>query len=247
MNNVLIFLLATASFGVALASGGIARLFRAKRPSMPLAVLVIALAAGVAIGVHYYWMSNSFIVLGTAFLAYMLLLSLLLGMKILDTLITSIAGAATMGLLLFAGGMAIEKYQKTPVLDMMLSYVEDNQSFISFDTFFPEVDYALAESNKNEMEDGFIPFTEQALVPEGARDKTHALTNKKYHEVTIADSYKLKGNIVRILKKNGDILQGTLNKTEANRLTLSIYIPESKGLITAPVPFSVISKLEVYR
>lgn len=242
MNNVLIFLLATAFFSVALVSGGIAKLFKAKRPFMLLAVLVVALAVGAGVGIHQYRINDSLIVLATILVTYSLLLSLLLGMKMLDTLITTIAGIATMGMVLFAGGMALEKYQNSSVLDTMLSYVEDNQSFISFAAIFPKTKHNTAE-----IDDGFISYSEQALIPDGARKRERALESKTYHTVKVTEAYKLKGNTVRILKKNGDILQGSITTTRANSLILGIYVPESKGMIVAPVPLSVISKLEVYR
>lgn len=247
MNSVLLFLLAGSLFIVVFVSGGLAKLFKAKRPFMFLAFIVVVLATTTAIAIHQYYVNDSAIILAAALLVYVVLLFVVLGMSVLDTLVISIASIATMGLVLLAGGMLLDKYQKSHVLDTMTSYVKDNQSFISFDVISPERNQSTLITEQDLEQEEFVAYSESALMPEGARHTLKALKNKTYHVVKLANAYTLKGDTVRILKKDGDILKGTIIETRKSSVVLGVYIPNAKGMITAPVAFSVISKLEVYR
>jgi len=246
MNNILLVLLAVSLLMMVLVSGGLARLFKAKRPFMWLAFLVVLLAVATGFGVYKYYVSDSIIILASALATYSVLLLLLMGMGILESLVTSIANIAVVGVILFAGGMALDKYQHSQLVEVMLSYVKDNQSFISFASASPKTKHDV-QSVDAKHEDEFVLYSEELLLPEGTRQQENTLDNKAYHPLKLADAYTMKGRSVRVLKKDGKVLKGKLIEIRKNSLVLEIYVSRAKGMIIAPLALSVIRKLEVYR
>ncbi len=251
MNNLLSalpILLVVSLLMVVFVSAGLARLFKAKRPFVWLAFLVVLLVIATGFGVHKYYVHDSIIILVSALAMYVVLLLLLMGMGILDALVTSIANIAVMGLVLFAGGGALDKYQNSQLVDVMMNYVKNNQSFISFSSISPATKQSMKQGVVDDKhEDEFILYSEVSLLPDGAREQQNEFNSKAYQFVKLADAHTVKGRPVRVMKKDGEILRGTLVEIRKNSLVLRVYIPSAKGIIIAPIAMSIIRKLEVYR
>jgi hypothetical protein len=250
MNNLfsaLPLLLVASLLMVVFVSVGLARLFKAKRPFIWLAFLVVLLAIATGFGVHKYYGNDSIIILVSALAMYIVLLLLLIGMGLLDALVTSIANVAVMGLVLFAGGMALDRYQNSQLVDVMINYVKDNQSFISF-SVFPETKQDEGDDvTDNKHEEAFVFYSETSLLPEGAMQQKNGLNSNTYQTVKLANAHTVKGKPVRVVKKDGEILKGRLVEIRKNSLVLSVYIPSAKGMIIAPIALPLIRKLEVYQ
>lgn len=251
MNNLLSalpLLLVVSLLLVVFVSAGLARLFKAKRPFIWLAFLVVLLAIATGFGVHKYYGNDSIIILVSALAMYVVLLLLLIGMGILESLVTGIANVAVMGLVLFAGGMVLDRYQNSQLVDVMMNYVKDNQSFISLSSVSPETKQSLIHGvGDDKHEDEFVLYSEVSLLPDGAREQKNELNSKTYQFVKLADAHTVKGRPVRVMKKDGEILRGTLVEIRKNSLVLRVYIPSAKGMIIAPIAMPIIRKLEVYR
>ena len=246
MNNLLsalpILLVASLLMAV-FVSAGLARLFKAKRPFVWLAFLVVLLAIATGFGVYKYYGHDSIIILISALAIYVALLLLLMGMGVLESLVASIANVAVIGLVLFAGGMVLDRYQNSQLVDVMINYIKDNQSLISFSSF-PET---KQDEGHEVDEDEFVFYSEALLLPEGAIQQKNGLSSNTYQTVKLANAHTVKGKPVRVVKKDGEILKGTLVEIRKNSLVLSVYIPSAKGMIIAPIALPIIRKLEVYR
>lgn len=242
MITLLTSLLAVALVVIALVAGVIAKNFRVKRPHMYLAFIVVALAAIIVVGVHGRY-PDSLIVFATAILVYFGLLVLLMGMKTLDALLISIASIAIMGVVLFAGAIALDKYQGSHLMSDMTRFIQD--------TRFLEIKAAktslIADSSKNIDDSDSVDYTEAALMPKGSQKKRIVLKSKAYYSVRPQNAYKFLGLAVRLLKKDGTLLKGTIVGTERDRVVLSMYLVKEKGIIKAPVSFSSIQRLEIYQ
>ena len=249
MNNLLsalpILLVASLLMAV-FVSAGLARLFKAKRPFVWLAFLVVLLAIATGFGVYKYYGHDSIIILISALAIYVALLLLLMGMGVLESLVASIANVAVIGLVLFAGGMVLDRYQNSQLVDVMINYIKDNQSLISFSSF-PETKQDEGHEGHEVDEDEFVFYSEALLLPEGAIQQKNGLSSNTYQTVKLANAHTVKGKPVRVVKKDGEILKGTLVEIRKDSLVLSVYIPSAKGMIIAPIALSIIRKLEVYR
>ena len=250
MNNLLPalpILLVVSLLMVVFVSARLAQLFKAKRPFVWLAFLVVLLAIATGFGVYKYYVHDSIIILVSALAMYVVLLLLLMGMGILESLVTSIANVAVMGLVLFAGGMVLDRYQNSQLVNVMMNYVKDNQSFISFSVFPETKQDGVHDVVDDKHEDAFVFYSEALLLPEGAIQQKNGLSSNTYQTVKLANAHTVKGKPVRVVKKDGEILKGTLVEIRKNSLVLSVYIPSAKGMIIAPIAMPIIRKLEVYR
>ena len=239
MTILLTSLLAAALVMTALVSGIVAKNFKVKRPHMPLAFLAVALVVAIVIGIYKIY-PDSLVTFAVSIIMYLMLLILLLGMRALDALVITIAGIATIGVILFAGGVTLDKYQKSHLMSDMTVFIQKTR----FLEIKPAKTSPLVDSSEN-LESG--DYTESALMPEGSQKQRIIIQSKTYHSVRPQNAYKYQGLTVRLLKKDGTLLKGTLVGTERGRVVLSVYLVKEKGVIKAPVTFSSIQKLEVYQ
>ena len=242
MTTLLTLLLIAAAVMTALTGGLIAKTFKAKRPYMSLAFVAVALVVAMIIGLYDIY-PDSLIILAASIVMYLIMLILLLGMRTLDALIITIAGIAIIGVVLFTGGVVLDKYKGSHLMENMTSFIQETRFLEIQPTKVPLV----VESSETTEASESIDYTELALMPEGSQKQKIVLKSKVYHSVSPNNAYKYQGLIVRLLKKDGTLLKGTLIGAERGQVILSMYLVKEKGVIKAPVAFSSIQRLEVYQ
>ena len=100
-------------------------------------------------------------------------------------------------------------------------------------------------------DDDFNPvFTEKDLLPAGTVREINAKKKKvyvepKYHVVSIGNIRSIVGKPIRILKKNGNEISGSLIRVSGGNAVVTQRI--EGGIATTPISFAKIRKLEVYR
>ena len=93
-------------------------------------------------------------------------------------------------------------------------------------------------------------FTEKDLLPAGTVREINAKKKKvyvepKYHVVSIGNIRSIVGKPIRILKKNGNEISGSLIRVSGGNAVVTQRI--EGGIATTPISFAKIRKLEVYR
>jgi small nuclear ribonucleoprotein (snRNP)-like protein len=92
--------------------------------------------------------------------------------------------------------------------------------------------------------------TELDLLPLGtveeiAKKKTQVYIEPKYHVISISNIRSVVGKPIRILKKNGNKITGSLERISGNDIVVLQRL--SNGSATTPISLASIKKLEVYK
>lgn len=109
----------------------------------------------------------------------------------------------------------------------------------------------LGDDAGTETDDNLAPvFTEKDLLPAGTVRELNANKKKvyvepKYHVLSIGNIRSIVGKPIRILKKNGNEISGSLIRVSGSNAVVTQRI--EGGIATTPISFAKIRKLEVYR
>ncbi|MEE9326831.1 MAG: hypothetical protein V3U71_05995 [Cocleimonas sp.] len=92
--------------------------------------------------------------------------------------------------------------------------------------------------------------TELDLLPSGtveeiAKKKTQVYIEPKYHVISISNIHSVVGKPIRILKKNGNKISGSLERISGSDIVVLQRL--SNGSATTPISLASIKKLEVYQ
>lgn len=245
MNVLPLLIIAVSFFVIVLTSYGLAKFLKMKRAQLPwvLASWVVAMAAAYAMyenGLDYFKV-DGLVVFAVGFGTLFLMFIGLLRSGFMGAVTLMIASVAVGVLLLGGGYFALGQSEKNDVLKMVSSLMPKSE-IVNLD-FTPTV---KDESEVEEVEEVF--FSEHDLLPAGAvKAKETVITSRSYKEVGQKQIGHFKGYRVRITKRDNKILRGTIIEKRNNRLVISHYLAEGNGLIEAPVKFSSIKKMEVFR
>lgn len=93
-------------------------------------------------------------------------------------------------------------------------------------------------------------LTELDLLPSGtveeiAKKKTQVFIEPKYHVIRISNIHSVVGKPIRILKKNGNKISGSLERINGNDIVILQRL--SNGSAITPISLASIKKLEVYK
>lgn len=110
----------------------------------------------------------------------------------------------------------------------------------------------LPENNMEEsFDDGLEPkITENQLIPPAAlreikRKEKKVYIEPKYRFISVGSIRSVVGKPIRILKRNGTLIEGSLKKIRGSDAYIARRL--SSGVATTPISIAKIRKLEVYR
>lgn len=246
MNVIPMVIITVSFFVIVLTSYGLAKFLKMKRSQLPWVVVswLVAIAAAYAMyenGLDYFKV-DGLAVFAVGFATLFLMFTGLLCSGFMGALTLMIASVAVGVLLLGGGYFALGQNEKDDVMKMATSLMPKSE--IADLDFAPKV--VEEESVAEEVEDVF--FSENDMLPAGTvKAKETVIISRSYKEVGQEQVGRFKGYKVRITKRDNRVLRGTIIGKRSNRLVISHYLAEGNGLIEAPVKFSSIKKMEVYR
>ncbi|CAA6828701.1 MAG: Unknown protein [uncultured Thiotrichaceae bacterium] len=244
MNVLPLLIIAVSFFVIVLTSYGLAKFLNMKRSHFPWVAVSWGMAVAAAyamyeIGLNYFSVDGVAVFavgFGTLFLMFVSLLR----SGFMGAVTLMIASVAVGILLLGVGYFTLGQDEKAEVISLATSLMPESEVIgLDFET------RAVETVSDNEEE---IFFSESDLLPIGAvKAKKTVVVSRSYKEVEKEQIGRFKGYKVRITRRDNKILRGTIIGKGSNKLVISHYLAEGNGLIEAPVKFSSIKKMEVYR
>ncbi len=133
--------------------------------------------------------------------------------------------------------------------EMSLQAVEESADEALVDENGEEV---LPEDNMEEsLDDGLEPkLTENQFIPPAAlremkKKEKKVYIEPKYRFISVGSIHSVVGKPIRILKRNGKVIAGSLKKINGSEAYIAQRL--SSGVATTPISIATIRKLEVYR
>lgn len=247
MNVLPLLIIAVAFLVIVLTSYGLAKFLKMKRAQLPWIVASWVVALGAAFAMYESGL-NYFEVDGVAVFAVGFVMLLLMFIGVLRSgfmgAVTLIVASIAVGVLLLGGGyFALGQSEKKDVMQVLSSLMPQSELV---DLDFEPRPVAVSSDIEDTAEDTY--FSENDLLPPGVvKSKEIVVLARSYKEIGQDQVGRYKGYKVRITKRDNKILKGTIIGERSNRLVISHYVSEGNGLIEAPVKFSSIKKMEVYR
>ncbi|MEE9302402.1 MAG: hypothetical protein V3U84_01320 [Thiotrichaceae bacterium] len=220
----------------------LAKIFKAKRFKIHWMVLpwIGALISIVAANVFQL---DGLYALAIGLMAFVIVLIFVNGMQLTSAvtiIMTSIASLA----LLSVGSMYALNQSGTSTRTLTARAIE----FIPDSKFYDLSFLAKINETKDtvfiiEDDEVVAGYSEQDLLPNRIVKK-YNLKSPIYRVINPSKAGAMRGATVRLLKRDGKLLRGSIVGVEGNKLILGKYVP-NKGMIKAPIPLGMIKKLEV--
>lgn len=248
MNSQPFLIIAIAFCIIVLTSYGLAKFLKMKRSQLPWVVVSWGVAVGAAFAMYQYGLDylnvDGIAVFAVGFGVLLLMFIGLLRSGFMGA-VTLMTACVAVGILQLGGGyFLLGQSEKNEFIEAVAGFMPKSD-IIDLD-FRPQVAPEELVAEEEESEEVF--FSENDLLPEGAvKAKETVIMKRSYREVAREEVGRFKGYKVRITKRDNKVLRGTIIAKRDNRLVISHYLAEGNGLIEAPVKFSSIKKMEIYR